>query len=263
MPCRRARAELQQLRRALQLAWPLVGASHLQRGLALTRGQAPAQLEAARPDDWARLRKLLFLSDCLLAEAPKRPKGTAAAAGGGGSGGSAVVRALRKVEARTDATTLLGRQARRALAALDAERRPPPGSAAAGRGAAGRAAKAAAAMLVPPPTIDEIFEALSLSPAQGKALVRETALPLYARAVQSALGRLGNNTGARRCTAAFAAAAFRPLLSPSRPYLRLPPAILRKPGSMPTSPMHSGGRERPAPPRPSAAVGRSLHHCAD
>lgn len=166
-------AELQHLRRALRLPWPAVGARHTARGLALSRGRAGGRLRADDPESWRKVRKLLFLSDCLLAEAPPNvaapeappptPKKTPPAP---------LLRLLRAVEARADESTLIGRRARAALGAL----------------APGAGTEAAA------PTIGELFDALGVQADEGRAACREVALPVYARAVQSGIGRLSNST---------------------------------------------------------------------
>ncbi|KAJ1634998.1 hypothetical protein T492DRAFT_482971 [Pavlovales sp. CCMP2436] len=164
-------SELQQLRKALSLGWPTIGAKHLERGVALARGSPAEALRDSDPAQYARVRKLLFLTDTLLASGPRPvvrpPPRTKPASKLGGL--------LGALQNRTSVETLVGRTIRAIRRELD-----PAGA----RG-----------LPVQWVTVDDLFASLSLSREEGRALCRETALPFYTRALQVAIGRMSNSTG--------------------------------------------------------------------
>jgi hypothetical protein len=169
-------ADLQRLRKALGLGWPQVGAQHLAESNALADGRTADALRRSDPATFARVQKLLFLTDCVLADQPARVLADAAqqAAAPPAPAGSALGALLLRLESRTDVRTLVGRTVREYRRALEPAARPSDERRAL--------------------TVEALFASLALTPAEGRALCRARALPFYERALLTAIGRLNDGT---------------------------------------------------------------------
>lgn len=163
--------DLQALRSVLGLSGPQAGARHVSRGQAIAQ-EAGDEVAERSGSEWARLKKLIFLTVTTL---PKRPAEGRAVAEGDET--PEALRRLRplleRLQERTTVRSLAGRRVRQVLSADRIE---------------------AAEFGTSAEALEGICDLFELSAEEGRALASQAAIPFYRRAVEAAVSRLGPGT---------------------------------------------------------------------